>query len=346
MSEAPSSKQALPLDTGKPSGVGLVSGQAPGQPDGLRQHDVSRQHETLDQTAVPRQHQASVSQEEPSQHQVPRHSKRQSSWIRRTLADPRAVMGLLAVALVAALAFLGPFAAPHSGTEIVALPYQKPMPEHPLGTDVLGRDVLSILLLGGQGFMIEGFLAAVMGVGIGGFVGIIIGLLSGRLRAALLFSNDTVMVVPQILIVLIVIAAFSANAITLTAAVAVAQVPYAARVVQAATQKVVHEDYYLAGQMAGQSRLSLMFREVLPNIAGPLLVEFGVRLCISFVVLASLSYLGFSAGAGDWGQMIHENKGGIAIQPWAVLSPIACISVFLIGMNLLRDRVSNALSGW
>lgn len=277
--------------------------------------------------------------------QMPYHSKRQSSWLWKFLIDPRSIIGLVAVLVVAAFAFIGPMLAPYSATEIVGLPYRGPSASHLLGTDVLGRDVLSILTLGGRGFMIEGFLAAITGVGIGAVIGIVIGLLSGKPRVALLFCNDTVMVVPQILIVLIVIAAFSANAITLTVAVAVAQIPYVVRVAQAATKRVVLEDYFIAGQMAGQSRPSLMLREILPNIAGPLLVEFGVRLCISFVVLASLSYLGFSAGGGDWGQMIHENRGGISIQPWAVLSPIACISVFLIGMNLLRDRLSNALSG-
>ncbi|MDR2715849.1 MAG: ABC transporter permease [Coriobacteriaceae bacterium] len=273
------------------------------------------------------------------------HSRQQSSWLRKFLFDPRTIIGLVAALATVAFAFVGPAFASYSATEIVALPSHKPSAAPLLGPDVLGRDVLSILLSGGRGFMVEGFLAALVGVGVGGLIGMVVGLLSGRARTAVLFCNDTLMVVPQILIVLIVIAAFSANALTLTLAVAVAQVPYAARVVQAATRRVVQEDYYLAGRLAGQSRLSLMVHDILPNIAGPLLVEFGVRLCISFVVLASLSYLGFSAGAGDWGQMIHENQGGISIQPWAVLSPIICIAVFLVGMNLVRDRASNALSG-
>lgn len=164
-------------------------------------------------------------------------------------------------------------------------------------------------------------MAAFIGVGIGGVLGMVMGLLGGKPRTALLFLNDTVMVVPQILIVLILIAAFSANAITLTVAVAIAQIPYAARVVQAATRRVVQEDYYTAGRMAGQSRLSLMLHEILPNIA-PLLVQFGVRLCVSFVVLASLSYLGFSSGGGDWGQMIHENQGVYQSNPGRFSRPL------------------------
>ncbi len=279
----------------------------------------------------------------PSEELMPQHSLRQSSWIRKFLADPRALIGLAAALLIVIFAFVGPLFAPYSTTEVVSLPYQAPSPAHLLGTDVLGHDVLSILVSGGSGFMIEGFLAALIGVSIGALIGMVLGLLSGKPRTSLLFLNDTLMVIPQILIVLIVIAAFSANALTLTLAVAIAQIPYVARVVQAAARRIVQEDYYIAGRMAGQSRLSLMSHDVLPNIAGPLLVEFSVRLCISFVVLASLSYLGFSAGGGDWGQMIHANQGGISVQPWAVLSPIICISVFLIGMNLVRDRASHAL---
>jgi peptide/nickel transport system permease protein len=244
---------------------------------------------------------------------MPIHSKRQSSWAHKFLADPRTIIGLVFAGIVLIFAFVAPAFAPHTATEIVGRPFRSPTQAFPLGTDVLGRDVLSILMLGGRSFMVAGFMAAMIGVGIGGVLGMVMGLLSGKPRTVLLFFNDTVMVVPQILIVLILIAAFSANATILTVAVAVAQIPYAARVVQAATRRVVQEDYYTAGYMAGQSRLSLMIHEILPNIAGPLLVQFGVRLCVSFVVLASLSYLGFSSGASDWGQMIHENQGGISI---------------------------------
>lgn len=276
--------------------------------------------------------------------EVALHTKGQSSWVSKTFADPRAVIGLAGVLIVVLFGAFAPYVAPYEPTQIVGLPYQGPSAQNLLGTDILGHDVLSLLMTGGQLYLIEGFLAALLGVGCGAVIGMVIGLSPRRSRLALLFCNDTIMVVPQILLVLIIIAAFGATPVTLTLAVALAQAPYSARVVQAATRRVVTEDYYTAARMAGSSPASLMLHEILPNIAGPLLVEFGVRLCIAFVSLASLSYLGFGAG-GDWGQMIHQNQGGIAVQPFAVLSPVCCIALFLICMNLLRDTASRAIGG-
>lgn len=272
------------------------------------------------------------------------HTKSQSSWVAKTFSNIKAVVGLVGVILVVLFGLLGPFFAPHTPTEVVGLPYAAPSSACPLGTDILGRDVFSMLLSGGRLYLFEGFLAAFIGVGVGAIIGMIMGLSPRKARKALLFCNDTIMVVPQILVVLVIIAAFQASPVTLIVAVSIAQIPYSARVVQAATRRIVNEDYYIAARMAGQSRAGLMVNQILPNIAGPLLVEFGVRLCIVFVALASLSYLGFGAG-GDWGQMIHENQGGISIQPFAVMAPIVCIAIFLISMNLLRDSASRSIGG-
>ena len=84
---------------------------------------------------------------------------------------------------------------------------------------------------------------------------------------------------------------------------------------------------------------------MLPNIAGLVLVEFGVRLSVCFVALASLSYLGFTGSATDWGGMVHDNQGGIAVNPLATLAPVLVIALFLIGINLVRDALARAVAG-
>lgn len=272
-----------------------------------------------------------------------RHAKRQSSTILRCCRDPRAVIGALMVLVVVVLTIFGPLLAPYGATEILTTPYARASQAFPLGADVLGRDVLSRVLYGGGVFMLEGVFAAFIGVGLGSLWGVLIGFLKGRAKTSLLFVNDAVLVIPQILLVLIILSVFSVSPLTLVIAVAIAQIPNTARVAQAATKRVVNEDYYTAAIMIGESRPQLLFREVIPNIAGPLLVEFGVRLAVSFVVLASLSYLGFG-DAGSWGTIIHENQGGVALQPFAALTPVFLISVFLVGMNLLRDALSRVLS--
>lgn len=258
--------------------------------------------------------------------------------------SPRAWAGAAGVVAVVALALLGPLLAPHDPEEFVGRIYSRPAAGLLLGTDVLGRDVLSRLLVGGQSFLVQGLLAAVLGVGAGVLLGIGMGVARPRAAGVLLFASDAVMVIPQILLVLLILASFGATAVTLTVAVALAQVAYTARVVQAATNRVTTEDYYRAARAVGVRGLPLVVGEVLPNVLGVVLVEFGVRLSICFVALASLSYLGFGSGAAEWGGMIHDNQGGIGLQPFAVLAPVVVLAVFLLGMNLVRDSLSQAIT--
>lgn len=274
----------------------------------------------------------------------PVHDARQTSVLRRLVRDPRALGGGIAVVVIAVLAIAGPALAPHPLSAFVGRPFEKPSADALLGTDVLGRDVLSMLLSGGQMFLVQGVLAALLGVGAGVILGMAIGMTRGRVSSAILFVNDTVMVIPQILVVLIIIAGFGASPATLIVAVGLAQVTYTARVVNSATHRIVTNDYFLAAKATGSRAWRLMLAEVLPNIAGPVLVEFGVRLAISFVVMASLSYLGFGSAGAEWGRMIHDNQGGISVQPLATLAPVLAIALFLVGTNLVRDAVARALS--
>ncbi|PFG17616.1 peptide/nickel transport system permease protein [Propionicimonas paludicola] len=272
------------------------------------------------------------------------HSKTSGSVWHFLRRDPRFWAGAVAVAIVVVIAVAGPLLAPHDPAAFVGKLYLRPSATSWLGTDVLGRDVLSRLLVGGRLFLIQGLTAATLGVLAGVVLGILLGVTRGTTAAVLLFCSDSVMVIPQILLVLLILAAFGSAPLTLTVAVALAQVAYTARVIFAATGRVTTEDYYRAARAVGMGTGSLVLREVLPNVAPAVLVEYGVRLSISFVALASLSYLGFGSGDVDWGAMIHENQGGIALQPWAVVAPVLVLAAFLLGMNLLRDGLARALA--
>lgn len=274
----------------------------------------------------------------------PLHSAKQSSLLRLMFTDARSVVGLIAVVLVLAFAFIGPFFSPHPTEAFAGRIYAPPSAANLLGTDVLGRDVLSRLLAGGQTFLIQGVIATLLGVGTGVIIGIALNLVPPKISRLGMFLNDTIMVIPQILLVLIIIAAFGATPVTVTIAVAIAQVMFTARLANAATQRVMGEDYIRSAQSLNASHWHLLTREVLPNIAGPVLVEFSIRLAVSFVAMASLSYLGFGGTGPEWGRMIYENQGGLTVQPWATVAPVALIAFFLIGMNLLRDSLAAATS--
>lgn len=266
-----------------------------------------------------------------------------AALLRRLLGEPRVVAGFLMAATVLALAFVGPYATPFEPTQFVGRPFQPASAASPLGTDVLGRDVLSALLVGGRAFLVQGILATLLGVGLGVVLGTMLALMPRRSADLVLSASDTVVVLPQIVIALLVLTRLGSTPATLIAVIGVVHIPQTARVIRAAAQRVVTADYFLAARALGTPRRRLFTGEILPNIAAPVAVELSIRLAISVVVLASLGYLGFGATRIEWGRMIHDNQGGLSIQPWAVMAPVAAIGVFLIGANMLRDGITRTL---
>jgi peptide/nickel transport system permease protein len=264
---------------------------------------------------------------------------------RRLLRDPRAVSGCIMAGLILLLAFFGSILTPHSPTEFAGAPFAAPSLQSPLGLDVLGRDVLSRVLSGGKVFLVEAIAATAIGVSLGVVVGFTLAVLPRKIADPLLSLNDAVIVLPQIVVALLVLTRLGATPTTLIAVIAFVHIPQTARVVRVAALRVSNEAYYEAARGLGARWWWLFSREILPNITGVVVVELSIRLAISAVVLASLSYLGFGSAENDWGRMIHENQGGLTIQPWAVLAPVFAIGIFLVGANLFRDGLSRTLSG-
>jgi peptide/nickel transport system permease protein len=260
------------------------------------------------------------------------------------IRDPRSVAGAVGVVIIAAVALIGPLVAPHPVTEFLGRAFASPSRQAPLGLDVLGHDVLSMVLNGGAAFLAQGIGGAMLALTAGLFFGILAAISAGPVRAVLAFAMDSTIIVPQILLSLVVIAAFGAAPATLVVAVGCGQMMLTARVVRAAAIRVAHEDYYLAALAAGETLAQRVLRETLPGIGPTIGVELGMRLTSSFVAIASLSFLGFGGGSVEWGRMIHDNQGGLAIQPWATVAPVALIAVFLASVHLVRDGMARALA--
>jgi peptide/nickel transport system permease protein len=277
--------------------------------------------------------------------EVARHPDRVGRSVRSVvLRDTRALLGISMVLAVVILALAGPFATPYDPNAFVGTIFQQPSEGHPLGLDVLGRDVVSGLLTGGAMFLVEVIAATILGVGLGTLLGIYLAVSPRRASEALLAVSDTVLVLPQIVVALLVLTRLGATPLTLIAVIGFVHIPQTARVVLVATRRVVAEDYYAAARGLGSGWWALLTREIAPNIMGVVSLEFSIRLAISAVVLASLSYLGFATARLEWGRMIHENQGGLVIQPWAVMAPVLALGVFLIGANLVRDSIARALA--
>lgn len=247
-------------------------------------------------------------------------------------------------AAVLVLAGVGPWLAPHAPTDTVGAPFSRPGADHLLGTDYLGSDVFSRLLHGGRTVVLLGAAAVTLAY----LAGTITGLLAGLLRRAdgpLMRPVDVLLAVPPLLVLAVVAAASGRGVLVVVLASALANLPGIARVVRAATLEVSVRGYVEVALARGEHWWPVAARDILPNIAAALLADVGVRISGTITLVASANFLGLGLQppVADWALMVAENRAGLAVQPWAVLSPAILIAVLTITANLAGDRVAAGL---
>jgi peptide/nickel transport system permease protein len=242
---------------------------------------------------------------------------------------------------------IGPWIAPHSPTEFVGRPFAPRSDNAWLGTDVLGRDVWSRVCWGGRSVLIMSVVATVLGVGAGIVVGLTTAYSTSIWSAATMRLMDLIIAFPQLVLVLLFVSLLGPSTPLIVALVALAWTPGTARVTRGIALEELQRDYVLAHEAVGLSRARLLVREVLPNLATPLLVEFALRLTWSIGLIAALSFLGFGVQPPDpdWGLMISENRGGLVIQPWATVAPAFMIVLFTVGTNLIAEGIARSIAG-
>jgi peptide/nickel transport system permease protein len=259
---------------------------------------------------------------------------------------PQTKVGALLILLTLALALLGPALAPHSPTQFVGAPFSPPG-HAPLGTDYLGRDVLSIVLNGGRSLLWMAVAATTLGVAVGVALGMVAAYSRNLLDDVIMRLLDVLYAFPYIVLVLLFVSLLGSHPYLIVLLVAVGWVPGVARTTRGITLEVITREFVQAADILGVPRRRILLREVLPNLSTPLLVEYALRLTWSVGVISALSFLGFGVQppASDWGLMINQNRTGLAVNAWSVLAPIICIAVFAIGTNLVADGISRSVAG-
>ena len=259
----------------------------------------------------------------------------------------RTKLGVVFICFVVAVAVVGPYLAPHSPTQFVGAPFRGPTSTAVLGTDFLGRDVLSRVLHGGRSTLLLALLATAIGEVVGIFFGTLAGYSRRRVDETVMRTFDVVLAFPAIIFVLLIVTMGGPNPWYIAIAVGLTHVPAVARVSRGATLQVVRRDYVKAAEALGTRRLTIMRTEILPNITTPMLADLGIRFAYSVSIIAALSFLGFGLQppAADWGLMINENRIAISVQPWAVLTPIFLIAIATVGANLIADGLTRATIG-
>jgi peptide/nickel transport system permease protein len=255
------------------------------------------------------------------------------------------MFGFTLTLVVVAFVIIAPFFAPYGENETAGRPYSE---QGALGTDYLGQDVLSRVMYGGQSVLVIAVLATVLGMVLGILIGVVAAYAGGWWDEVIMRLNDVLLAFPQILLALVVLTALqSPSAWIIVVLVGVSHAPRVARVARGVALGIVTRDFVAAAEALGEKRSRVIMAEVLPNMTGPLLAEAGLRLTYSIAVVAGLGFLGFASdpGAANWGQMIYENRLGLATQPWSVLAPVLMIAIFTIATNLMADGLAQLSQG-
>lgn len=225
-------------------------------------------------------------------------------------------------------------------------PFSAPTTEHLFGTDQLGRDIFSRVVLGTDDVLFLALTSALISTIVGGLLGLTSGLLAGWVDQVIMRFFDAVISIPFLVLALLIIAAagpdLSGNYLLLIFTVVVVYAPRTARMARAVAVDLVTRDFVTVARARGESTLSIVRRELMPNAVGVLLVEFGVRAGYAPIFIGSLSFLGFGVRPPipEWGLMISENRAAIISAPIAVLAPAATLAVLVIGLNLFTDGLS------
>jgi peptide/nickel transport system permease protein len=261
----------------------------------------------------------------------------------------RTRIGLVLVVLLVLVAAVGPFFARYGPTAFVGLaPNSPPGGKALFGTDYIGQDVWSRFLWGGREILVMATLATAVGLILGTAVGLTAAYARNVLDDVLMRIMDVILAFPQIMLALVVIATVGPKAWLMVAAVGLTTMPRVARVTRGAAQPVVERDFVAAAEALGLPRVRILFREVLPNILSPLLVEANLRLTYSIGLIASLAFLGFTPNpnGADWGLMIQENQIALGSnQPWGVVLPMLAIALLTVGTGLVGDGFARAAAG-
>jgi peptide/nickel transport system permease protein len=252
------------------------------------------------------------------------------------------LLGLLMVLFWLLVAFVGPLVAPYKGGALTSTEiFGRYSAAYPLGTDYLGRDMLSRILYGARYTVGLALAAALLASVIGTFFGLLAAVSGKWLDEVLSRLFDALISIPSKVLALVVIAAFGSSITMLTTVAALAYIPGAFRISRSLALNLMGLEYVQVARARGEGLLYIARVEVLPNMIHPMLADFGLRFVFIVLLLSGLSFLGLGVQPpnADWGSLVRENIGGLSEGAPAVLMPAVAIATLTIGMNLLIDNL-------
>ncbi len=260
------------------------------------------------------------------------------------------ILGSILLTIYILVAITGPMWAPYRYDRVgTGKPFAAPSANNILGADQIGRDLFSRVVYGASHELFMALTATAVAVIAGGFLGLLSGFVGGWFDEIMMRIFEVVISIPVLVLALLVISGVgpevSGNEWILIGVVALVYLPRTGRMARSVAMDLVMRDYIMVARARGESAWSIVWRELLPNATGVLLVEFGVRAGYAPILIGSLGFLGLGVRppTPEWGLMISENRANIVVAPYTVLAPALALSGLVISLNLFTDGLARVL---
>lgn len=252
-------------------------------------------------------------------------------------------IGLVLTFLFVFVAVFADLVAPYSNTEVVGDVWEPVFGDHILGTDNLGRDLLSRMIYGARTTIFVAAMATALSFSLGSILGFTAAVIGGVVDQAMSRAVDLLMAIPTLIFALVVLSVLPGTLIVLILVMGILDSTRVYRLARAVAVDITVMDFVEAARLRGEGRIWIIFREILPNALSPLVAELGLRFIFAVLFLSALSFLGLGVQPpdADWGGMVKENKEGIVFGIPAALIPAAAIAALAISVNLVADWILN-----
>ncbi len=266
-------------------------------------------------------------------------------------ANRGAVAGLVIVLAVLLVALFAPWLAPHAPDQTNSAAFLRPpfwqeggSLTYLLGTDAIGRDILSRLMFGARLSLVIGVAVVALSVVVGTILGLLSGYFRGIFEIAIMRLMDIILTLPSLLLAIVIVAILGPGLMNAMLAVAIVVLPHYVRITRAAVITEASRDYVTAARMSGAGRFRLMFSEILPNCAAPLIVQASLGISTAILDAAALGFLGLGAQppSPEWGTMLADAREFVLRAWWVVTFPGLAILVTVLAFNLLGDGLRDA----
>jgi peptide/nickel transport system permease protein len=279
--------------------------------------------------------------------QAPKISRGQRILKELIAAPLSARLGVLIIVVYVLVALFAPWIAPFGESEIVGKKYLPWDDRYLLGTDNLGRDMLTRLIYGARNSVGIAVITTIYAFLLGGGLGIIAAILGGWLDQLLSRVVDVLMAIPGLIFSMLLLSIFGTSVLSLILIIGLVDATRIFRIARAVSLNVVVMDFVEAARLRGEKLAWITVREILPSISAPLAAEFGIRFCFVFLTISSLSFLGLGIQppTADWGSMVRDTAVLITFEDYTPLIPAAAIAILTIGVNFVVDWFLHKTSG-